>query len=577
MRVIFEELKSFKKEIIIIIFSVLVTAFCSAMLPYLTRGIIDYAIPQNNYKYLYAIVGHMLVLVIVYVVFGILTAKCASYISMGVGHNLRKKVFDKVVDFSQEEIDKFGVSSLITRTNSDIMQVQTFLVECLNIAILSPILCITGLIMALLTSKDLSLIMIIFIPLLLIFIIIIGKKSMPLSTTIQKKLDTINLIIREKLTGVRVIRAFGTNDFEERKFDKENLEYTKINKKLLDLTNLFRPTISVVLALTVTGVLIFAFYIKLKYKNNISVGQVMAVIEYIIQIMLSITMLTVVFLMLPRAKACASRTDEILKSISKIKNPIVSKKSLDKKGYITFDHVTFTYEGSTKPAINDLSFEAKPGEVTAIIGGTGMGKSSIVNLIPRLYDVTSGHIYIDDIDIKDYNLRELRSKIGFVPQKAMLFKGTIDTNLCFGGDNPSDYTIEKAVKIAQSYEFILNKDKGFDSSVSQGGNNFSGGQKQRLCIARALVREPEIYVFDDSFSALDFKTDKILRSELKKVTSEATVIIVAQRVSTIMDADRIIVVENGDVVGIGTHNELISSCNVYKEIVNSQLSSGGEN
>ena len=342
--------------------------------------------------------------------------------------------------------------------------------------------------------------------------------------------------------------------------------------KLQRTTNAVLPVLVVVIAISAALVMLMAANLSINKGIDFTVGEVMAIIQYILQIMMAVIMFTIVFVMLPRAATAADRAAEILATEPVIQNKAETKNNTDKKGYLEFRDVTFKYPGAEKPAIENLSFVAKPGETTAIIGGTGMGKSTVVNLIPRLYDVTEGQVLVDDVDVRDYDIEVLRNKIGFVPQKAVLFSGTIDSNIAFGDKNATEERIEEAVKIAQSYDFVMKKTEGFDSPISQGGTNVSGGQRQRLAIARAIVRKPEIYVFDDSFSALDFKTDKSLREALSAETKEATVVIVAQRISTIIDADRIIVIEKGQVVGMGTHNELVKSCSVYKEIVDSQMS-----
>mgnify|MGYP002514867648 CR=1 FL=1 len=382
--------------------------------------------------------------------------------------------------------------------------------------------------------------------------------------------------MREKLTGVRVIRAFGTVDFESKKFEVINKDYKKTNMKLQRTTNSVMPILTVVLSFTAAMVMLMAANQSVNKGYDYTIGEIMAIIQYIMQIMMAVIMLTIVFVQLPRASTAAARAQEVLETEPTIKNKEKTQDNTKKKGYLTFKNVSFTYPGADVPAIKNLSFEAKPGETTAIIGGTGMGKSTIVNLIPRLYDVTEGQVLVDDVDVRDYDTEVLRNKIGFVPQKAVLFAGTIDSNIAFGDENADEDRIEEAVKIAQSYDFVMKKEDGFNSRISQGGTNVSGGQRQRLAIARAVVRKPEIYVFDDSFSALDFKTDKALRHALSKETGEATVVIVAQRISTIIDADRIIVVEKGEVVGMGTHDELVKTCDVYKEIVDSQMSKEGE-
>ncbi len=576
MKCVFKELASYKKELILIILTVIGTTMATLCLPLLLTQLIDKAIPQESVKGVLEIGGIMIALVILGLLCGIATSRLSATVSMGVGRNLRSKVFQKVQYFSQTEIDKFSASSLITRTNNDISQVQVFLNQCLRIAIQAPIMCICGIILAISSSPSLAAVLVISIPLMAVILVIIAKIAVPLSKSIQKKIDRINLVMREKITGVRVIRAFGTIDFESKKFEKINKDYKKTNMKLQRTTNSVMPILMIILSCTAALIMLMAANQDFNKGIDYTIGEIMAIIQYVMQIMMAVIMLTMVFVQLPRASTAAQRAMEVLDTEPVIKNKEQTIDNRDKKGYLTFKNVSFTYPGADVPAIKNLSFEAKPGETTAIIGGTGMGKSTIVNLIPRLYDVTEGQVLVDDVDVRYYDTKVLREKIGFVPQKAVLFSGTIDSNIAFGDKNADEDRIEEAVKIAQSYDFVMKKDEGFNSPIAQGGTNVSGGQRQRLAIARAVVRKPEIYVFDDSFSALDFKTDKALRHALSKETDNATVVIVAQRISTIIDADRIIVVEKGEVVGMGTHDELVKSCDVYKEIVDSQMSKEGK-
>ncbi|MBR2714625.1 MAG: ABC transporter ATP-binding protein [Ruminococcus sp.] len=576
MKCVFRELSSYKKELLLIVLTVIGTTMAALGLPLLLTKLIDSAIPNANVELVLEIGSIMIILVAFGLWCGITTSRLSATVSMGVGRNLRAKIFEKVQYFSETEIDKYSASSLITRTNNDISQVQVFLNQCLRIAIQAPIMCICGVILAITSSPSLASVLVISIPLMTVVLVMIAKISVPLSTAIQKKIDRINLVMREKITGVRVIRAFGTIDFETKKFEEINKDYKKTNMKLQRTTNCVLPVLMIILSMTAALIMLMAANQDVNKGIDYTVGEIMAIIQYIMQIMMAVIMLTIVFVQLPRASTAANRALEVLETEPTIKNKETTKDNTKKKGYLTFKDVSFTYPGADIPAIKNLSFEAKPGETTAIIGGTGMGKSTIVNLIPRLYDVTEGQVLVDDVDVRDYDTKVLRDKIGFVPQKAVLFSGTIDSNIAFGDKNSDEERIEEAVKIAQSYDFVMKKEGGFDSPISQGGTNVSGGQRQRLAIARAVVRKPEIYVFDDSFSALDFKTDKALRHALSKETGEATVIIVAQRISTIIDADRIIVVEKGEVVGMGTHDELVKTCDVYKEIVDSQMSKEGE-
>lgn len=572
MKCLMKELAGYKKEVFLIILTVLGTTLATLGLPALLSVLIDQAYINKDYPLVFKIGGFMIALVVVGTFCGIMTSRLSATVSMGVGRNLRSKIFRKVQSFSQTEMDKFSASSLITRTNNDISQIQTFLNQCLRIAIQAPLMCICGVFLAVTSSRELSAVLVVSIPLMAVILVAIAKIAVPLSKKIQKKIDRINLVMREKLTGVRVIRAFGTVDFETKKFDEINKDYRKTNMKLQRTTNAVLPVLVVVIAISAALVMLMSANLSVNKGIDFTVGEVVAIIQYILQIMMAVIMFTIVFVMLPRAATAADRAQEVLDTEPVIQNKAETKDNKAKKGYLEFKNVTFKYPGAEMPAIENLSFKAKPGETTAIIGGTGMGKSTIVNLIPRLYDVTEGQVLVDDVDVRDYDTEVLRNKIGFVPQKAVLFSGTIDSNIAFGDENATEERIEEAVKIAQSYDFVMKKPEGFNSPISQGGTNVSGGQRQRLAIARAIVRKPEIYVFDDSFSALDFRTDKSLREALSAETKEATVVIVAQRISTIIDADRIIVIDKGKVVGMGTHKELVNSCSVYKEIVDSQMS-----
>ncbi len=572
MKCVYKELMRYKRELLIIVLTVIGTTLCTLGLPSLLTRLIDIAIPQKDMLLVLKVCSIMLMLVVIGICCGIFTSRASATVSMGVGRNLRSAVFRKVQYFSQPEIDKFSASSLITRTNNDINQIQLFLNQCLRIAVQAPIMCVCGVILAVSHSPQLAKVLYVSIPLMALTLYIVAKIAIPLSTSIQVKIDRINLVMREKLTGVRVIRAFGTVDFESKKFEEINRDYQKSNKKLQKTTNAVMPLLTIILSMTAAMIMLMAANQYVNKGVDYTIGEVMAIIQYVMQIMTAVIMLTVVFIMLPRAATAAARAQEVLETESSVTNKEETKDCTDLQGYLTFKDVSFTYPGADVPAISNLSFEAKPGETTAIIGGTGMGKSTVVNLIPRLYDVTEGQVLVDGIDVRDYDIEVLRNKIGFVPQKAVLFAGTIESNIEFGDKNADEYRIEEAVKIAQSYDFVMKKEEGFNSPISQGGTNVSGGQRQRLAIARAVVRKPEIYVFDDSFSALDFKTDKALRLALAEETDNATVVIVAQRISTIIEADRIIVIENGKVEGIGTHKELLESCEVYKEIARSQMS-----
>jgi ATP-binding cassette subfamily B protein len=436
--------------------------------------------------------------------------------------------------------------------------------------IAAPMTVIGGIIMALNQDVGLSWIFVVIIPVLVITIVILMSKTIPLSHIMQTKLDKLNLILDEGLTGVRVVRAFDRVKHEEKRFDEANLDLTDVAIKVNRLTSSLMPIMMLVINLSSVAIIWFG---GIRINNgDMQLGALIAFLQYAMQILFSLLMVSMMFIMLPRAEASAVRINEVLAIKPEIKDADQVKQANEKKGYVEFQDVTFSYPGAEKPALANISFSAQPGQVTAIIGGTGAGKSTLVSLIPRFYDVDSGHILVDGVDVRELSQEHLRAKIGFVPQKAVLFSGTISENIRYGKEDASEEEIRHAADIAQATEFISKMQLGFDSIIAQGGTNVSGGQKQRLSIARALVRKPEIYIFDDSFSALDFKTDAKLRTALKRETHDATMLIVAQRVNTVMDADQIIVLDEGQIAGIGTHQELMKTCEVYSEIVSSQLS-----
>lgn len=539
-------------------------------LPTLMADIVDIGVVKGDLPYILKIGGIMLL-----VAFGgVLCTVAASYLSAkvaaGFGKNVREKVFTHVENFSLQEFDKIGTASLITRTTNDITQVQQVLIMMLRLMIMAPLMCIGGIIMAVSKDAKLSLVLVVILPILAAAIISIASKGVPLFKAIQVKLDKLNLILREALTGIRVIRSFNRDQHEQKRFDDANLDLTHTAVKVNRIMALLMPVMMLVLNLSAVAIIWFG---GIRIDNgDMQVGSLMAFIQYAMQIMFSLIMVSMMFVMIPRASASAVRINEVLDMVPEIKDAERVKDAEMKKGYVEFRNVTFSYPGAEEPAIQDITFSAGPGEVTAIIGGTGSGKSTLVSLIPRFYDVDSGSILVDGVDVREMSQKDLRAKIGFVPQKAVLFSGSIAENIRYGKEDATEEEIRHAADVAQATEFIKEMNDGFDTILAQGGTNVSGGQKQRLSIARALVRRPGIYIFDDSFSALDFKTEAKLRAALKKETANATVFIVAQRVSTVMDADRIIVLDEGRIAGIGNHRELMETCKVYQEILSSQLS-----
>lgn len=555
------------------VFAVLILVFAQSMsdlyLPTLMADIIDKGVVTGDTAYIWKIGAVMLGITGL----GALAAIAASYYSskaaMGLGRDIRRKVFNHVERFTLQEFDQVGTASLITRTTNDITQVQQVVIMMLRMVVSAPIMFVGGLIMAVSKDAKLSLVIVAAMPVLVVSILLILWKGVPLFGQVQKRLDRLNLVLRENLTGIRVIRAFNRESEEKVRLTKANADLTDVSIKVNKIMAFLMPVMMLVMNLTVVGVIWFG---GIRINNGgMQIGDLMAFIQYVMQIMFALVMASVMFVMIPRAAVSAKRINEVLEMEPTMVDAGTASADRE-RGTLVFDRVTFSYPGAEAPVLSDISFTARPGEITAVIGGTGSGKSTLVNLIPRFYDVTNGSIQVNGVDSQAVPQEELRSKIGFVPQKALLFTGTIADNIRFGKEDATDEEIKHAARVAQATDFIERMSNQYDSIIEQGGSNVSGGQKQRLSIARALVRKPDIYVFDDSFSALDFKTDATLRKALKQETEDATVLIVAQRVSTVMDADQIIVLEEGKIAGIGTHDELYETNDVYQEIVKSQLS-----
>lgn len=563
-------LKQYTAMLIGVLFFVALQSMSDLYLPTLMSNIINEGVMQGDTNKILHIGGIMLLVAGGGALCSIVASFMSSKIAMGFGTILRSKVFRRVESYSLHEFDKFGTSTLITRSTNDIIQIQTVTIMILRLMISAPIMAVGGVILAMREDRPLTLVLAVSIPILGLVVGIIASKMIPLFKKVQLKIDRLNLVLREKLTGIRVIRAFDTVEKERKRFDDANVDLTDNYIKVNRIMAFMMPSIMLIMNLTTISILWFGG-LRIS-RGEMDLGALSAFTQYAMQIMISALMLAMMFIMVPRAEAAAVRINEVLDTEPEIKDTKNTKDARSEKGYIEFKDVTFSYHGAEEPALKNISFSAKPGEVTAIIGSTGSGKSTLVNLIPRFYDIDSGSILVDDVDIREMTQENLRHKIGFVPQKAVLFSGTISENIRFGCDNATDEEVKHAAQVAQAEDFILSMDGGYDHEIAQGGTNVSGGQKQRLSIARAIVRKPEIYVFDDSFSALDFKTDANLRAALNKETGESTVIIVAQRVGTVMDANRIIVLDEGRIVGMGTHKELMKTCEVYREIVSSQLS-----
>lgn len=514
--------------------------------------------------------GKMLALAAVGMIVSMIVGFLASKVGASTGRDLRGKVFRKVVEFSNGEFDKFSTASLITRSTNDIQQIQMLTVMILRMVLYAPIMGIGGVFKVFHTNVSMSWIIGLAVVLIAMVVMVLFVVAMPKFKILQNLVDRLNLVTREILTGLPVIRAFSTEKHEEERFDQANKDLTNTNLFVNRAMTFMMPTMMLIMnAISILIVWVGANGIN---DGQMQVGDMMAFIQYTMQIIMAFLMICMISIMLPRAAVSATRVDEVLTSTTLINDPKQPKHLKEGKGMVEFNHVSFRYPGAEEDVLHDISFTAKPGETTAIIGSTGSGKSTMVNLIPRFYDVTEGKITIDGEDIRNVTQHELRDQLGYVPQKGVLFSGTIASNILYGNPDGSEETMMEAAKVAQAAEFIEEKPKCYDSRISQGGGNVSGGQKQRLSIARAIAKDPKIFIFDDSFSALDYKTDVTLRKALKEHTVNSTVIIVAQRISTILHADQIIVLDEGKVAGIGTHKELLKNCDVYYQIAASQLS-----
>jgi ATP-binding cassette subfamily B protein len=564
-------LKPYGKQIIVAIVFLLVQVMSNLYLPSLNADIINNGVAKGNINYIVKTGSFMLVVTLLLVACAIASSYFSSKIAMSFGRDMRRSIFYKVESFSQADLDKFGTPSLITRNTNDVYQMQMLVLLGLNLMVMAPIMCIGGIIMALRQDVVLSSSIIIIAPLMAVVVWLLIIKATPLFRSIQIKIDRVNQIMREKLMGIRVIRAFVRSDYEAGRFDEANRDLTSTTLRVNRIMALAIPALIIIMNMATVAIIWFGGH---RIENGaMPIGNLTAFLTYIMEIMISVTLAMSMFIMVPRAEASAERVLEVLNTEPSIKDPDKPVVSGRREGNIEFYEVEFSYPQAEEAVLKNISFRAVPGETTAIIGSTGCGKSTLVTLIPRFYDVSSGSIRIDGIDIRNIFLPDLRDRIGLVPQKAFLFSGTIADNLRYGNENATDEELWQALEIAQAKNFVMELPDKLYALVEQGGVNFSGGQRQRLAIARALVKKPEIYLFDDSFSALDFKTDAQLRLALKSETTDSTVIIVAQRVSTIMNANQIITLsDDGTIAGIGTHSQLMETCPVYCDIVHSQLS-----
>ncbi len=569
------KLLKYLKPYIWLIIPIVVLTYLQVManlaLPNYMANIINNGIIGEDMSTIFREGGLMIVVTLGGSVAAILAGYLAAKVATGFSRDIRGKVFQKVESFSIAEFNKFSTASLITRSTNDIQQIQTVTAMLFRMFLIAPFMAVGALQNALHTAPELSWVIALASVILLVVIGILFGFGLPKFKLLQKLVDKLNLVTRENLTGLRVVRAFDNESVEEKKFDQANRDLTKLNLFVNRLMIILQPFMMFVMNLSLVAIVWFGGH--LVSTNTIEIGNMMAFMQYAMQVLMSFLMISVIFIMIPRASVSARRVGEVINTESTIHDPSNPKKIPNNgRGLVEFKDVTFTYPDAEAPILSGINFTAEPGQTTAFIGSTGSGKSTLINLIPRFYDVSAGQIMIDGIDIRDLKLKDLYSKIGYVPQKGVLFSGTVESNIKYGNLNASGQEVENAMKVSQSMEFVSKLDNGINSDISQGGSNVSGGQKQRLSIARALAIQPNIYIFDDSFSALDFKTDAALRKDLEKETKGRTVLIVGQRISTIVNANKIIVLDEGKIVGQGTHTELLKSNKIYQEIARSQLS-----
>jgi len=569
---LFRLIKPYRGYVAIVLVLALAQSIGFLLLPRLMSDIVDKGIVKGDQRAILQIGGLMLLMSIVATLCAIAGSFFSSKVATGFGRILRGAIFARVEHFSIHQFDRFGAASLVTRTTNDTTQVQQMLIMMLTMVITAPMMAIGGVILALSQDTQLAWVLIAAMPPMAIVFGLIMRGATPLSQAMQLKIDRLNLVLGEGLSGVRVIRAFDRGAHQRDRFDQANLDLTNTAISVNRLIACLMPALIVMLNLTSVAIIWFGSH-RID-QGTMQVGAMIASLQYAMQILFAVFMVTAMFVMLPRASASAARINEVLGVEFEIVDPAAPKAPLSapQRGFVEFQNVTFQYPGAEEPALTGVSFTAHPGEVTAIVGGTGSGKSTLAGLIPRFYDVNHGRVLVDGVDVREMPQADLRVRIGYVPQKAMLFTGTVSANIRYGREDASDEEVRHAATVAQALEFVDAMPEKFASPIAQGGVNLSGGQKQRLAIARAVVRRPDIYVFDDSFSALDLTTDARLRAALKVETANATVFVVAQRISTVINADRIVVLDNGRVVGVGTHAELLERSETYREIVESQAS-----
>lgn len=571
MKKLIKFLSPYKGRIFIMLLLLFIQVIGTLYVPTLTADIVNNGIATGNLEYVLETGGFMLIVALVTAIFSICGTFTSTYISTALGKDIRGALFRKVQDFSVNDFNRFGAASLITRSTSDISQIQRAFSIIVEMLLPAPFMAVAGLVLAFSKSASLDLLVIAFMAIILIATVMIARKVIPLFNEIQTSMDSINRTVREGIIGVRVIRAFNREADSKERMDKSFEQYANVAIKANKIFAALMPLI--MMLMNVLTILLLWFGGKQVVAGSMEIGDIMAIIEYAMLTLFYLIMGTASFIFIPRAQTCAKRINAVLDTVPELdyKKMVYSVKQ-DQGAKIEFQNVTFRYENAEKPVLQDINFSVKPGTTTAVIGSTGSGKSTIASLIMRFFDIENGNILVDGKDVREYSQTELRDKIGYVPQKAFLFSGTIADNLRHGKKDATEKDMHHACKIAQIDDFIQSESKGFEYSVAQGGNNFSGGQKQRLSIARAIIKKPDIYIFDDSFSALDFKTDAKLRAALKKEVGDSAVLIVAQRISTILDADQIIVLDEGKIVGMGTHRELLDNCLIYQQIAHSQMS-----
>jgi ATP-binding cassette subfamily B multidrug efflux pump len=563
-------LRPYSRQVALVIALLTVQAIANLYLPNLNADIINDGVVKGDIGYIVRTGGLMLLVTLLLAICSVIATFFGARTAMAFGRDVRGAVFRKVTDFSQVETNVFGTPSLITRNTNDVTQVQMVIVMALNVMILAPIMCVGGIIMALREDVPLSSLLVVIIPLMLLVIGILATRAMPLFRAMQKKIDRINQLMRENLSGIRVIRAFVRTEHEEERFDVANADLTDTSLRVNRLFALMIPALFMILNLSTVAILWFG---GLRIDSGaMPIGNLLAFLQYVMQILFAVMMATIMFIMVPRALASAERIAQVLDTEVSLTDPEEPADVSAARGVVEFRDLEFRYPGAEEPVLCGITFTAKPGQTTAIVGSTGSGKSTLINLLPRFYDATEGKVLVDGIDVRSMRQEDLWALIGLIPQQAFLFSGTVASNLRYGNEHATDDELWHALGVAQAQGFVSEMQGGLEAPIDQGGTNVSGGQRQRLAIARALVKRPQILVFDDSFSALDFKTDSLLRAALREDIVDATVIIVAQRVGTIMHADQIVVLDAGEIAGVGTHAELMERCETYREIVFSQLS-----